>query len=409
MMPWLSIIGIGANGIESVTPSARSFIDKAELLVGGTRHLDMLPTKEEQTRLPWCSPLVDTLPILEKWRGRAICILASGDPFCYGIGTLLVTRFAAIEEMIVIPTPSAFSLACARLGWSFEDVEILSVHGRPLGMIQPFLQPRNRLLVLAADRHTPGAIASLLCCHGLGNSRLIILEHLGGTNEKCYEARAHSWSLDAQMIDPFHTLAIICLSETSKTMSLARIPGLPEEAFDHDGTITKREIRSATLAALIPGPDQLLWDVGAGCGSVAIEWLRCDRRCRAIAIESDSKRLSLIASNADALGCSDLVLIEGQAPTCLHGLPTPDAIFIGGGLSQTTDSRLLEVCWQALRSGGRLVANAVTLQAEQKLLNWFERYEGKLVRLQITRAQPIGGVIGWKPLMPVTQYIGIKP
>jgi precorrin-6B C5,15-methyltransferase / cobalt-precorrin-6B C5,C15-methyltransferase len=397
---WLSIIGIGEAGLVELSPLAREFVDRAALIVGGKRHLDKL-NDAHPDRLEWTSPLEESIASILKYRGTPVCILASGDPLCYGIGVTLL-RYVSIAEMTIIPAPSTFSLACARLGWSRTAVETVSLCGRSPDFLTALLTPTAKLLVLSADAQTPQLVADLLTQRGYGDSQMTVLEHLGGDREHITSdiARARSKTDVAAL----NAIAIDCRIDTD-THPLNRLPGLPDSAYHHDGQLTKREVRAITLAALAPLPGELLWDVGAGCGSIGIEWLRSHSRCLAIAIEQHSHRWPLIADNMSALGTPHLQLIQGKAPEALADLPTPDAIFIGGGV---TAPGLLDTCWTALRSGGRLVANAVTVESELQLLQWQQQVGGEVTRIAIQRTQNIGGFLGWKPLIPVTQLVVVK-
>ena len=396
MTRWLSIVGIGDDGLDGLSPAARALVDGAAVLVGGARHLAMVP-EDGRERLSWPTPLSDIRPALETRRGRPVCVLATGDPLCYGVGAKL-HRWFDREEILVVPSPSAFSLACARLGWSLPDVETLTLHGRPLETLAAHLYPGARLLALTEDGETPGRAARLLRDAGYGDSRITVLEHLGGPREAVSQGLAADWG-DRRSAD-LNTLAIECVAGPDATL-LPRVPGLPDAAFRHDGQLTKREVRAATLAALAPLPGQLLWDVGAGCGSIGIEWMRAAAHARAVAVERDPDRIALIAHNAAALGTPRLRIVEGRAPGALDGLDPPDAVFIGGGL---TADGMFEACWAALSAGGRLVANAVTLDGEARLLALRERHGGALCRIAVSRAEPVGPRHGWRPLMPVTQW-----
>lgn len=400
---WLSIVGMGEDGLAGVSQVGRSLIDQATILVGGERHLAMLPPDDSRTKLLWTSPIEPSVQQVIQHRGQRVCVLASGDPLCYGIGVTL-TRAIPLAEMTIVPAPSAFSLACARLGWSLTEVETLSLCGRDPALLNAVLYPGARLLVLSADRITPAIVAELLTQQGFGESQITVLERMGGTQERLTQAIAAQWT-DPPLSD-LNTIAITCISSTDRSRYFSpRLPGLPDTAYHHDGQLTKREVRTLTLSALAPLPGQLLWDVGAGCGSISIEWSRSDRRCQAIAIEPHPTRLQYIAHNAIALGTPNLKIVAGEAPVALKGLPEPDAIFIGGGL---TTPALFETCWQALRSGGRLVANAVTVEGERKLLQWQGELGGELTRIGIQRAEPVGQFLGWKALATVTQWAMVK-
>lgn len=400
---WLSVVGIGEDGLEGLSPVGRSLLSQATVIAGGERHLAMLPATDSREKLLWTSPIADSVERVIRRRGQATCVLASGDPMCYGIGITL-TRRVSIHEMTIVPAPSAFSLACARLGWSLTDAIALSLCGRDPALLNAVVYPGARLLVLSADRFTPATVAQLLSQNGFGKSQIVVLERMGGRHERITEGVAADWT--AIELADLNTIAITCiLSSTPLLHPCTRFPGLPDTAYQHDGQLTKREIRAVTLTALAPLPGQLLWDVGAGCGSIGIEWMRGDVRCRAIAIEQHSSRLQYIADNAAALGTPQLKIVAGVAPDALEGLPVPDAIFIGGGL---TTPNLLETGWQALRLGGRLVANAVTVESEQKLFQWQQKRGGELTRIAIQRAEPVGKFLGWKAIAPVTQWTVVK-
>jgi precorrin-6Y C5,15-methyltransferase (decarboxylating) len=403
MTQWLSIVGIGEGGLDDLTPAARALIETAEVLVGGARHLAMIPeaADDSRERMAWPSPFDTLAEEIARRRGRRVCVLATGDPMDYGVGAKLARQFP-IDEMTIVPSPSAFSLACARLAWSAPDTTLLSIHGRPLEILHPAVQPGARLLVLTSGVGAPGGVAALLRARGYGASPIIALERLGGAKERRIEGTADDFPAEA--VEDFHVLAIECRAAPG-TPVLSAAPGLPDEAFRHDGQLTKREVRAATLAALAPVADQLLWDVGAGCGSVAIEWMRAAARARAVAVERNPERAAMIAANALALGTPLLQVVEGEAPAALGDLSEPDAVFVGGGVST---AGLLDACWARLRPGGRLVANAVTLEGERALLAWRDENGGDLTRLAVARAEPVGALTGWRPLMPVTQLAAVK-
>jgi precorrin-6B C5,15-methyltransferase / cobalt-precorrin-6B C5,C15-methyltransferase len=403
---WLAVIGIGEDGLPGLTPIARSLVEQAQVIVGGDRHLAMLTSGDRRKQIRWTSPLENSIDEILQYRGQAVCVLASGDPLSYGIGTTLLRR-VAIDEMTIVPASSAFSLACSRLGWSLTEVETLSLCGRSPALLNVALYPGARLLILSEDSHTPALVAQLLTESGWGESQITVLQRMGGDHERIITGKAATWAeqdLTSLNFADLNTLAIALPTEASPH-SLCRLAGIPDTAYHHDGQLTKREVRAVTLAALAPQPGQLLWDVGAGCGSISIEWMRSHGRCRAIAIEQNGDRLQMIADNATALGTPNLKLVTGQAPAALHGLPEPDAIFIGGGV---TAPEMVETCWDALRSGGRLVINAVTVESEQVILQWHSQLGGELSRIAIQRAEPIGKFLGWKAMAPVTQWRVVK-
>ena len=390
--PWLTIIGIGEDGLDGLSPVSRALVDAADIVVGGDRHLAFLSDDTQECH-PWTSPLSGMVDRLETWRGRSVAVLATGDPMWFGIGATLRRRFEA-SEMLVLPSPSAFSLAASRLGWSLDQCEAMTLHGRPLDLLNARLYPGARILALTTDEDTPRQVAERLVKRGYGASEITVLDHMGGAQERVQTATADSFDLKAT---PFNTIAISCPVHAP---FLSVVPGLPDDAFSHDGKITKREVRAATLAKLQPHPGAVLWDVGAGCGSIAIEWMRSVKHARAIALEPLEKRRALIAENATQLGVPGLDIIDGKAPLGLRDLPAPDAVFIGGGLSDET----VAYCLHALKPDGRLVANAVTLESEAVLLDLFKTHGGELARIAVSRASPVGPFHGWKPFMPVTQW-----
>lgn len=401
MQKWLSVVGIGEDGLSGLSAIARCLLDRAQIIVGGARHLAMLPAEDTREQLLWASPLQTTIDEIIRRRGESICVLASGDPMCHGIGVTLSRRIP-ISEMTIIPAASAFSLMCARLGWPLADVETFSLTNRPIASIALSLYPNARLLVLSADRHTPALVAQMLTQRGFGSSLMTVFERMGGELERRIEAVAAAWN--AAEIADLNAIAIEVAADR-ETAIFPRTAGLPDSAYLHDGQLTKREIRAVTLSTLAPIPGELLWDVGAGCGSIAIEWMRSHRNCRAIAIERHPTRLQYIAENASNLGIPELKIIAGEAPSALTNLPQPNAIFIGGGV---TAENLLETCWNALGEGGRLVVNAVTVESELKVLQWHSLHGGELIRIGIQRVGAIGSFQGWKPLAPVTQWAVVK-
>ncbi len=396
---WLSVVGIGEDGLAGLSALARSLVDSAEILVGGKRHLEMLPKSDRRLRIPWASAIDQTIEEILQYRGKPVCILASGDPMCYGIGVTLL-RSLPLAEMNFMPAPSAFSLAAARLGWALAEVETLSLCGRNPAFLNARLYPNARILLLSADESTPYTVSQLLIQRGFGQSVMHVFERMGGDQELHHCYRAMDWNPGD--ISPLNLIAIECSDlEPDFPPSRSRLAGLPDPAYLHDGQLTKQEVRAITLSALNPLPGQLLWDVGAGCGSISIEWLLSDRRCRAIAIEQNPSRLNFIRENALILGTPNLEVIEGEAPDALKGLPVPQAIFIGGGLT----APLLKACWFALQNRGTLVVNTVTLASEQLIYQYQQKWGGTLTRISIQRVAAIGSVAGWQSLAPVTQWV----
>ncbi|SIQ70402.1 precorrin-6Y C5,15-methyltransferase (decarboxylating) [Rhizobium sp. RU35A] len=396
--PWLSIVGIGEDGLEGLGERARAAIAGAAVVFGGRRHLELAAAAITGEARAWPQPFDTAMQAVLALRGQKVCVLASGDPFFFGVGVTLA-RHVPAAEFYAYPSPSAFSLAAARLGWALQDIETVSLHGRPLDLVRPLLHPGRKVLALTSDAAGPGALARLLCDEGFGASRLTVLEALGGDGERLSGTLARDFALTG--IDPLNLVALEITAEpAARVLPLGF--GLPDELFDHDGQITKREIRAATLSALSPCRGELLWDIGAGSGSIGIEWMLAHPSLQAIAVEHHAERAARIRRNAARCGVPGLTLVEGKAPEALKDLPRPDAIFIGGGGSGTG---VMEAALSALRPGGRLVANAVTLEMEQVLLACHARLGGSLTRFSVDRAEPVGRMTGWRPAMPVTQWI----
>ncbi|KQO68174.1 bifunctional cobalt-precorrin-7 (C(5))-methyltransferase/cobalt-precorrin-6B (C(15))-methyltransferase [Methylobacterium sp. Leaf89] len=398
--PWLTIVGIGEDGRAGLSPAAAAALDGARLVYGGRRHLALAAPLAAETRI-WPSPMADAYPGLLARRGTPTCILATGDPFHYGIGAE-IARLVPAAEMRVFSQPSAFSLACARLGWPLAETGCLTLHGRALPRLIPHLQPGARLLVLTWDETTPAAVAALLAERGLGASRLTVLEAMGGPRERRRSATAAGFDLVG--IDPLNTLGIEVVGAAAAQVVTVS-PGLDDAWFEHDGQLTKADIRAVTLAALRPRAGQTLWDIGAGAGSISIEWMLRHPSLRAIAVEGNPARAARIARNAARLGVPDLRVVEGPAPAALAGLPAPDTVFIGGGV---TAPGVLDAAVAALPPGGRLVANVVTLEGEAVLLAAFGQQGGSLKRLTVAHADPVGHLHGWRGAMPVTQWAWVK-
>jgi len=399
----LTVVGIGADGWPGLTGTAAAALGAAEVIFGSTRQLALLPAGVEADRVPWPSPLIPALPgLLETHRGRRIAVLASGDPMFHGIGATLI-RLVGAASVRVIPHPSAVSLAAARLGWALAEVDVLSLVAAPVEELHPLVHPGRKILVLSAGAQTPAEVAALLRARGYGASTISVLAQLGGPAEEITSGPAASLNLAG--IDPLNVVAISCQTGPEAPSSPVA-PGLPDAVYESDGQLTKREVRAVTLALLGPQPGELLWDVGAGSGSIAIEWMRTHRDCRAVAVESSSERVGRIVRNAAALGVPRLRVVEGRAPGALAGLPAPDAVFIGGGL---TRDGIVDAALAALPPGGRLVANAVTLESEAVLAAWYAKLGGELTRIAVNRASPVGGFTGWRAMMPVTIWSVVKP
>ncbi|MBK5970692.1 MULTISPECIES: precorrin-6y C5,15-methyltransferase (decarboxylating) subunit CbiE [Thiorhodovibrio] len=443
--PWLTVVGIGEDGLAGLGEAAHLAVSQAWVLFGGARHLAMVPrradrarrdaismeenlldqtrldqatldqdridrkgldenrldqsrpdqSKSDQIRIEWPSPFSAAREKLLGYRGQPVVVLASGDPMFHGVGATLA-RWFDVGEMRVLPAASAASLAAARLGWALHRVRVIPAHREPLERVALYLAPAARLLVLSRDADTPAELAELLVARGYGDSHLVRLEHLGGPEERILEGRARDWSHPPGAA--LNLMAVECRADAS-IARLSRRAGLPDDAFAHDGQLTKRDMRAIVLARLAPGHGEQLWDVGAGCGSIGIEWLRAGSHCKAVAVESHPERCALIRANRARLGVPELDLIEGRAPDTLTGLAAPDAIFIGGGL---TRPGVVDRCWEALKPGGRLVATAVTLESELVLARLRQDHGGELIRVALAQAAPLGGFQSWEPARPLT-------
>ncbi|UJW85421.1 precorrin-6y C5,15-methyltransferase (decarboxylating) subunit CbiE [Devosia sp. SL43] len=402
-MSWLSIVGIGEDGLPGLGEAAKAAIASADYVFGGDRHLELAAAAISGKPRPWLTPFAASIDAIIALRGQSVCVLASGDPFHYGVGATLSRRIDA-SEMVVFPHPSSFSLAAARLGWPLQDVLTLSLHGRPLDLIRPHLHTGARILALTSDEHGPAALAKLLTESGFGISIITVLEALGGPDERVRSHVAMQFTMTD--INPLNICAISVVALPGARI-LPLTPGLDDGLFEHDGQITKREVRALTLSALAPRRGEVLWDIGAGSGSIAIEWMLADPSLRAVAIEADPERGARILRNATAFGVPDLQLVTGTAPAALAGLePPPHAIFIGGGGS---DPGVLDAAIAALRPGGRFVANAVTLELEAILIAKHAELGGNLTRIAVSRADAVGTMTGWRPAMPITQWVWVKP
>lgn len=395
--PWLTVVGIGEDGMAGLSAAARRAVEAAEVIIGGDRHHALSPGVSA-TRLSWPSPFDAMIETIRGYRGRRIVILVTGDPLWYSVGARILKAIPG-EEIVFHPQLSAFQWAACAMRWSLADVETLTAHGRPAAQVIPWFWPGARLLILTAGPETTVEIARLLEARGYGASRLTVLASLGGPDERRIEATAAEWAeADPAAIPPFHTLAVACRGTPEPLLS--RLPGLPDAAFAHDGVMTKREVRAVTLARLMPARGALLWDIGTGCGSVAVEWMRAARDAQAIGLDPNPERLALARQNAESLGTPRLRLVEGRAPQALADLPGPAAVFIGGGLTRES----VAAARAALPRRGRLVANAVTLDSEALLAALHAELGGELTRLAIAHAMPVGSRTGWRPAMPVVQW-----
>jgi precorrin-6Y C5,15-methyltransferase (decarboxylating) len=396
--PWLHVIGIGEDGMAGLSAAARTQVEQAEVIIGGDRHHGLAPNITAE-RVAWPSPFDAMIETIRSHQGRRVVVLVTGDPLWFSVGARIANPKNGdpipAHEITYHPQLSAFQWASCRMGWSLADTETITAHGRAVEQVIPYFWPGARLLILTSGAETPAEVAALLTARGYGASRMTVFGALGGAHETRHEGRAADW---AEEVPAFNTLAVEVIGQPDALYP--RLPGLPDDAFVHDGKMTKREIRALTLAKLMPARGEMLWDIGTGCGSIAIEWMRAAPDAMAIGIDDKPARLDMARTNALALGVPKLRLIEGTAPAALADLPRPDAIFIGGGLTR----ELAEMCHEMLGANGRLVANAVTLESEAILLALHEEVGGELVRMQAARAEPVGPYRGWRAAMPVTQW-----
>ncbi|MEE9375110.1 MAG: precorrin-6y C5,15-methyltransferase (decarboxylating) subunit CbiE [Rhizobiaceae bacterium] len=398
--PWLDIIGIGEDGIAGLSNLARQKLEAADVIIGGDRHHG-LSSDVKAERLNWPSPFNAMIDVIQSHRHRKLVILVTGDPLWYSVGAR-IARAIPTNEIQFHPQLSAFQWASARMGWSMADVDTITIHGRANSQIIPHLAPNVRLLVLTQNGQSPAAVAEILVARGFGDSKMTALAALGGEREQRFDSLAKEWN---HKVPDFHTLAIECVAGADARW-YPNTGGLPDNAYITDGQLTKQDVRAVTIAKLAPYPDGLLWDIGAGCGSISIEWMRAARGAMAIAVESNSERCKMISQNSIELGTEKIEIIEGAAPDSLINLRQPDAIFIGGGLMA---EGVFDAAFENLRGGGRLVANAVTLESEARLVDLQKKYGGALMRLSVQNAEPIGPYRGWRSAMPVTQWLLVKP
>lgn len=390
----LVVIGIGADGWAGLSAAARAALAAADVVIGAPRHLTLLPAVDGQQRHTWPSPLrAGLVELLDGLSGRQVVALASGDPLLSGVGSTLIALLGA-DHVTVVPAVSSVALARARLGWPAESAAV--IRAGDVHAVVRELAPGRRVLVLSADETTPAQLAALLIERGYGPSRMTVLGDLGGEAESRADFTAETFTGDMPRLN------IVALELAGPPGSgRGWVPGLPDQAYDHDGQLTKRDLRASALARLSPAPGQLLWDVGAGAGSVGIEWMRAHPSCRAIAVEANQTRAQHISDNARNLGVPALRVVCGAAPQVLADLPAPDAVFVGGGLSRPG---VLDACLTRLRPGGRLVAHGVTLETETLLVAAYRAHGGELTRIQVEHAGPLGSFTGWRPARAVTQW-----
>jgi precorrin-6Y C5,15-methyltransferase (decarboxylating) len=397
--PWLSIIGLTEAGLEALSTEARAALEAAEVIYGGRRHLDLVGAGTRGR--DWAVPFADTVPLILAEAGRSVAVLASNDPFWHGAGSVLA-RHLPPTAWRAYSAPSTAAMAAARLGWAGETATALALHATPLSTVRRHLRPGGRLIVMVRDGAAVTDLAALLTGFGFGPSILHVLESLGGPRERVRSALAASYDLT----DVAHPVCVaIEAVADDDALVIGTVSGLADAAFAHDGQLTKREVRALTLSTLAPRGGELLWDIGAGSGSIGIEWLLCDPLNRAIAVETNPERAARARANAMALGVPHLDVRDGRAPDALAGLPIPDAIFIGGGANEPG---VLDAAFTALRPGGRLVVNAVTLETERVVTEAERRLGGTLTRISIERAVPVGGLTGWRAAMPVVQWCVTK-
>ena len=401
-MIWLQIMGVDETGLTGLTDDQRKRLKAAKHIITAERWRDALDQMGVHDGVEvWPSPFRDIYEKLEQWRGEPTVILATGDPLWYGAGSSIVSRFP-IDEMRIEPAPSGFQMAASRMGWPMAKVVTLTLHGRPVEMIRRAVAPGARLLILADSAATPKQVADHLMDMGLGSAAVTAIAHIGGAAEVRVDGDAKTWANQPPEIADFHVLAVTCPDHIAGYLSA--LPGLPDDAYDHDGKLTKSDIRAITLARLQPVAGQLLWDLGCGSGAVGIEWIRAAAFARAVGVDSRKDRLAVAAANAKRLGTPEWQGVCSENMMALDGLDDPDAVFIGGGLS----AALVEKVMARLRLSGRLVVNAVTLESEAVLLAMRQAHGGRLVRLAISHADQVGPYHGWRSAMPVTQWVWIK-
>lgn len=403
-LPDVTVVGIGADGWSGLPETSRHRVCAADVLLGGARHLAMVPHVDRQVRRPWPTPMTNLPGLLADHAAADVVALASGDPLLSGIATTLRRHLG--DRVTVVPAVSSVALARARMCWSAEETAVVTLVGRAPETVRREFSPGRRILVLSSDESTPAAVAGLLAEDGYAASRLTVLGDLGGPHETRASGTADAIAAWGRNLPRLHVLAIE-VDGRSGAGGISWAAGLPDDHFGHDGQLTKRDARASALARLEPRPGQVLWDVGAGAGSVAIEWLRAHPTCRAIAVEARAERAARIRHNARALGVPALEVVEGAAPGVLANLPVPDAIFVGGG---ATEPGLLDRCRDALAPGGRLVVHGVTLETEQLLVTAYAARGGELTRIAVEHAAPIGDrFTGWRPARAVTQWAWHKP
>ena len=400
---WLNVFGLTEKGVAGMDRDAIASLSKAQLVIAPERVLPEINALSgfEGEAMTWPQPFLDIIPLLEKRRGENVVICATGDPLWYGAASTL-QRYFSSEEMCITPAASGFQWASARMGWPQHELRSLTVHGRPHENVLKYIAPKARLLVIAHDRQSPGKIAKLLDGAGYGDATMTILGHIGGAEETRHQSRVGDWHDAEHDIPDFHVMAIECPASVQGFLPLA--PGLPDHAFDSDGKLTKSEVRAATLSALNPHDGGILWDLGCGSGAIGIEWMRAANNSMAYGVDDRQDRLDVASGNAIRLGVPMWQAVCAKLPQGLEDLPDPDSVFIGGGLTVELVGQVLS----RLRPNGRLVVNTVTLESEAVLLSLWQDHGGDLKRIAVSRADPVGPFHGWRPLMPVTQWVLTK-
>ncbi|MGV0790952.1 precorrin-6y C5,15-methyltransferase (decarboxylating) subunit CbiE [Mycolicibacterium sp. XJ1819] len=391
----ITVVGIGADGMAGLAPASRSELTRATVIYGSPRQLALLDDTVTAVRRAWPSPMLPALRTLFDDAEGDVHVVASGDPLLHGIGGTLMRLYGA-DRVAVLPHVSSVTLACARLGWPVQDTEVISL---VTADAHTAVRRGGQAVVLSRDANTPATLARLLAETGRGDSQFTVFEQLGGPAERRRSVTAAQWAARPPGdVDALNVVAVRYLPDDRVCAVL------PDDALAHDGQLTKQPMRAVTMAALAPRPGELLWDVGAGSGSIAIEWCRSGAGCRAVAFERDEQRRKRIVDNAVTFGAA--VEVHGDAPDEFDGLAAPAAVFVGGGL---TRHGLIDACYQHLAAGGRLVANAVTAESEAVLMQWYSRLGGELRRYQHYRGEPLGSFTGWRPAMPVSQWAVTKP
>jgi len=399
---WLTIVGIGEDGVPGLGLKALVAVQNAAFIFGGERHLAMLGASIQAEKIAWPQPLTEGIENIATLRGQKVAVLASGDPMFYGVGNSIL-RHIPLDEVDIIPHPSSFSYASARLGWPLQEVSCLSIHARPLKATTPHVKDGAKLFVLANDASSAAELAEFVISLGLGKSTFHILENLGGLREKIITLPVGE--IGSRSFSDLSVIAIDCAGD-GQMVRRAALTVLPDSAFVHDGQFTKQDVRAIILAHLAPGQNELLWDVGAGCGSIAIEWLRLGISCRAIAVEKNEARCGFIRRNMEAFDLDELQITQAVAPDALNALEAPHAIFVGGGFHLPGVSAR---CWQALRPGGRMVATAVSIETETLFHSFASKTGAQLTRLNLSHSGPLGSLHVWRPALPITLMVAHKP